>query len=303
MKDGPNQGNIPPVSRRRLLASAASMALVGCASVLLGRPNAAVAQSTAASAGRTHINSLGMEFTLIRAGSFMMGSPDNDREVHDFEKPRHEVTISRPFYLGRHEVTQEQWEAVMGSNPYTLDRSNPYYNLPGMAERITRPSHPATVSWNDAQDFIRRLNEREGGNRYRLPTEAEWEYAARARTTTAYSFGDDEGGLGRYAWYGENFIVGGTHPVGQKEPNPWGLYDIHGNAWEWVQDWFDPNYYASSPAVDPQGPQRGTERVVRGGSWHTTATSWRTAFRRDYAPDYRGISIGFRLLRTVEEAL
>ena len=93
------------------------------------------------------------------------------------------------------------------------------------------------------------------------------------------------------------------HPVGKKEPNPWGLYDIHGNAWEWVQDWFDPNYYASSPAVDPQGPQRGTERVVRGGSWHTTATSWRTAFRRDYAPDYRGISIGFRLLRTVEEAL
>jgi formylglycine-generating enzyme required for sulfatase activity len=303
MKNGLNRGNIPPVSRRRLLASAASMALVGCASVLLGRPNAAVAQSTAASVDQTSINSLGMEFTLIRAGSFMMGSPDNDREVHDFEKPRHEVTISRPFYLGRHEVTQEQWEAVMGSNPYTLDRSNPYYNLPGMAERITRPSHPATVSWNDAQDFIRRLNEREGGNRYRLPTEAEWEYAARARTTTAYSFGDDKGGLGRYAWYGENFIVGGTHPVGQKEPNPWGLYDIHGNAWEWVQDWFDPNYYASSPAVDPQGPQRGTERVVRGGSWHTTATSWRTAFRRDYAPDYRGISIGFRLLRTVEEAL
>jgi formylglycine-generating enzyme required for sulfatase activity len=303
MKNGSNQGNIPPVSRRSLLVSAASMALVGCASVLLGRPNAAVAQSTAASAGQTHINSIGIEFTLIRAGSFMMGSPDSDRNAREFEKPQHQATISKPFYLGRYEVTQEQWEAVMGSKPYTLDRSNPFYSLPGMAERITRPNHPATVSWIDAQQFIAHLNEREGGNRYRLPTEAEWEYAARAGTTTAYSFGDNNADLGRHAWYGEDFNAGGTHPVGQKEPNPWGLYDIHGNAWEWVQDWFDPNYYASSPPVDPQGPHLGTERVVRGGSWHTTATSWRTAFRRDYAPDYRGISIGFRLLRTVEEAL
>ena len=117
MKDGPNQGNIPPVSRRRLLASAAFMALVGCASVLLGRPNAAVAQNTAASVDQTSINSLGMEFTLIPADSFMMGSPDRDREAHEFEKPQHEVTISKPFDLGRYEVTQEQWEAVMGSNP------------------------------------------------------------------------------------------------------------------------------------------------------------------------------------------
>ena len=278
------------LNRRGVLASAASVA------VLLGTSKGALARN----AVDTITNGIGMEFRLIPAGSFLMGSPDSDREARDFEKPQHRVTISRPFYLARHEVTQAQWEAVMGSNPYTLDRSNPYYGLPGMAERITRPDHPATVSWNDAQRFIARLNEREGGNRYRLPTEAEWEYAARAGTTTAYSFGDNAAELGRYAWYGEDFATGGTHPVGRKAPNPWGLYDIHGNAWEWVRDWYDPAYYANSPATDPQGPEQGGERVVRGGSWHTTATSWRTAFRRGYVPDYRGISIGFRLLRTAE---
>jgi formylglycine-generating enzyme required for sulfatase activity len=290
------RGDIDPVpGRRRLIAAAVSAALATSVSTA-GSP----ASAQTGTAGRTFTNGIGMEFVLIPAGSFMMGSPDSDREARGFEKPRHEVTISRPFYLGRYEVTQAEWEAVMGSNPYTLDRSNPYYNLPGMAGRITRPNHPATVSWNDAQEFIARLNEREGGDRYRLPTEAEWEYAARAGTTTTYSFGDDEADLGRYAWFGEDFGSGGTHPVGQKEPNPWGLHDVHGNAWEWVQDWFDPDYYAGSPSTDPTGPREGTQRVVRGGSWHATATSWRTAFRRDYEPDYRGISIGFRLLRTAE---
>jgi formylglycine-generating enzyme required for sulfatase activity len=287
------------VTRLTLLGATSAAGLAICASVMLGCPGAAQAQS-GGEAREAYTNSIGMEFVLIPAGRFLMGSPDSDREARAFEKPQHEVSISRPFHLGRHEVTQAQWEAVMGSNPYTLDRSNPYYNLPGMAQRITRPDHPATVSWNDAQEFIARLNEREGGNRYRLPTEAEWEYAARAGTTTAYSFGDNEADLGRHAWYGEDFTTGGTHPVGRKASNPWGLYDIHGNAWEWVQDWFDPSYYARSPAVDPTGPAQGSERVVRGGSWHTTATSWRTAFRRDYDPDYRGISIGFRLLRTAE---
>jgi len=285
---------IKTLNRRRVLASAASLV------VLFGGSNTALAQSADALVGQNFTNSIGMEFRLIPAGSFLMGSPDGDREARDFEKPQHPVTISRPFHLSRHEVTQAQWEAVMGSNPYTLDRSNPFYGLPGMAERITRPDHPATVSWIDAQRFIARLNEREGGSRYRLPTEAEWEYAARAGTNTVYSFGNDAADLGRHAWYGEDFATGGTHPVGGKAPNPWGLFDIHGNAWEWVQDWYDPAYYAHSPATDPQGPRQGTERVVRGGSWHTTATSWRTAFRRSYAPDYRGISIGFRLLRTAE---
>lgn len=241
-----------------------------------------------------------MEFIAIPAGRFLMGAGNQVPGAYDTEKPQHPVTISRAFSIGKNEVTQAQWEAVMGSNPYTLDRSNPYYNVPGMKERITRPTHPATVSWLDAQEFIKRLNAKEGHNLYRLPTEAEWEYAARAGTTTAYSFGDNIGELSRYAWHGEDFAKGGTHPVGQKLPNPWGLYDVHGNAWEWVQDFYSEYYYVNSPASDPQGPASGRQHVVRGGSWHVTADSWRSTFRKGYAPDYRGISIGFRLVMMAE---
>lgn len=160
---------------------------------------------------------------------------------------------------------------------------------------------PAMVSWNDAQAFVARLNEREGHSRYRLPTEAEWEYAARAGSTTRYGFGNDAEMLGRYAWYGEDFENGSTHPVGQKESNAWGLYDMHGNVWEWVWDWYDARYYAHSPAADPTGPQSGSKHVVRGGSWHETADDWRSAFRRAYPPDYRGISIGFRPILVLEQ--
>ncbi|MCQ4162793.1 formylglycine-generating enzyme family protein [Roseomonas sp. GC11] len=242
-------------------------------------------------------NSLGMEFLRIPAGNFLMGSPDSDREAPSMERPQHRVTISRPFYIGRFELTQAQWIALIGSSPFDRDRSNPYYNLPGMAARITKPDHPANISWHDAQEFIARLNEKEGGPAYRLPTEAEWEYAARAGSQTRYSFGDNTADLDGYAWYGGNFATGGSHPVGQKLPNAWGLYDVHGNVWEWVQDWFDQAYYARSPTIDPQGPETGTRRVVRGGSWHNTGDGWRSAARRDYVPDYRGISIGIRLVR------
>ncbi|MFV0358750.1 formylglycine-generating enzyme family protein [Tropicimonas sp.] len=248
----------------------------------------------------TFTNSLGIEFVRVPAGSFPMGAPDSDPEGRAMERPQHEVTISRPFRVARTEVTQGQWEQLMGENPYVRDRSNLYYDLPGMAGRITRPDHPATVSWNDAQEFIARLNEAEGGPDYRLPTEAEWEYFARAGTTTRYYFGDDSSRLGEHAWYGEGFGEGGHHPVAQKTQNPWGLYDIHGNVWEWVQDWYGADYYATSPATDPQGPETGDERVVRGGSWHSTGNGWRSASRRDYDPGYRGISIGFRLVRDIE---
>lgn len=245
------------------------------------------------------VNSVGVEFVLIPAGSFTMGSSDHDRESSGDEKPQHRVTISRPFYLGKHEVTQTQWEAVMGSNPYTLPRSNSFYSLPGMAERLRKPEHPVTVSWNDAQEFIRRLNQREGRATYRLPTEAEWEYAARAGTTTRYSFGNERSDLARYAWFGEDFESGSSHPVGTKKPNRWGLHDMHGNVWEWVQDWYDERYYAESPSIDPTGPTTGTSHVTRGGSWHITGSGWRSAARRAYAPDYRGISVGFRLARSL----
>jgi formylglycine-generating enzyme required for sulfatase activity len=229
----------------------------------------------------------------------MMGADDS--QAYDIEKPKHKVTISKGFYIGKFEVTQSEWEKVMGSNPYTLDRSNPYYNLPGMKERITRPDHPATISWLDAQEFIKRLNDKEGHNRYRLPTDAEWEYAARAGTTTAYSFGDDIKDLSLYGWHAEDFATGGTHPVGKKLPNQWGLFDVHGNAWEWVNDWYSETYYTESPTFDPKGPTTGTQHVVRGGSWHQTATSWRSSFKKGYDPDYRGISIGFRLVMDEKE--
>jgi len=246
-------------------------------------------------------NELGMEFVLIPAGSFAMGSPKDLSEARNDERPQHKVTISKPFYIGKFEVTQAQWEAVMGANPYDTPRSNPFYGLPGMAKRLRRPDNPATVSWEDVQEFIERLNNLEGNPVYRLPTEAEWEYAARAGTSSAYSFGDREEELGRYAWYGEGFTSGSTHPIGKKEPNGWGLHDVHGNAWEWVHDWYGENYYESSPSSDPQGPGTGEKRVVRGGSWHHTADSWRSAFRKSYPPDYRGISIGFRLVREIDD--
>ena len=265
---------------------------------------------TAVAAGKTekdekneikYTNSIGMDFVLIPTGTFMMGSDKNDLAASENEKPRHKVTISKPFYMSRYEVTQEQWQAVMGSNPYSLKRTNPAWeDLLKAPGKFIGKRNPATVSWNDAQNFIKRLNSNEGHNRYRLPTEAEWEHAARAGTDTAYSFGGNIKNLGRFAWYGEEFGSGSTHPVGQKKPNAWGLYDVHGNVWEWVQDWYGGDYYSSSPSADPAGPSSGTERVVRGGSWHHTAGSWRSAFRRHYAPDYRGISIGFRLAMTEE---
>ncbi|ANQ25138.1 hypothetical protein BA894_01135 [Vibrio natriegens] len=245
-------------------------------------------------------NSVGMVFVSVSAGAFLMGSADGDLNAYDVEKPQHKVVLTKPFLIATTEVTQEQWEEVMGSNPYTLTRSNPYYNLPGMKKRITKPTHPATVSWEDAQEFIHKLNQREGVNAYRLPTEAEWEYAARAGTQTAYSFGNDSSLLAEYAWYGEDFTSGGSHAVGTKKPNPWGLYDVHGNVWEWVQDWYADRYPTTSETIDPVGPANGDHRVVRGGSWHATATSWRSAFRKPYAPDYRGISIGFRVVRDIE---
>ena len=250
-----------------------------------------------------HINSIGMEFVLIPAGTFSMGSEESDTTARNDEKPRHRVNISKPFYLSKYEVTQEQWEKLMGSNPYSLARTygSRWDNLLERPGRFRGPKNPATVSWNDAQAFIAKLNELEGHGRYRLPTEAEWEYAARAGSTTRYSFGDDAGMLGRYAWYGEDFENGSTHPVGRKEPNAWGLYDMHGNVWEWVRDWYDARYYVNSPATDPAGPQSGSKRVVRGGSWHETADDWRSAFRRDYPSDYRGISIGFRPALILEQ--
>jgi formylglycine-generating enzyme required for sulfatase activity len=239
---------------------------------------------TPSESSKTLRNGLGMEFVLIPAGEFMMGSNNGDSD----EKPVHQVRISTPFYLGQYEVTQGQWQAIMGQNPsyfkgeVTLEATVPVEN----------------VSWEDVQEFLRRLNAREGGPKYRLPTEAEWEYAARAGTSTAYSFGDSERQLGEYAWYNDN-AGGKTHPVGQKKPNTWGLYDMQGNVWEWVQDWYGKDTYTSAAVTDPQGPASGSFRVYRGGGWYGTARNCRSADRFNVAPGGRYGSLGFRLLREV----
>ena len=226
-------------------------------------------------------NSLGMEFVLIEAGEFEMGSPFSEVGRDDDERP-HQVQISQAFYLGKYEVTQEQWQAVMGSNPARF--SNCGASCP-----------VEQVSWEDVQGFIEELNVREWVGTYRLPTEAEWEYAARAGTQTAYSFGNAESDLALYGWSGALFF-GRTHPVGRKRPNGWGLYDMHGNVWEWVADWYDD--YPSGPVTDPRGPATGAARVYRGGSWNFSARVCRAAYRRSAALGRRYDYLGFRLART-----
>jgi len=180
--------------------------------------------------GDQYTNNLGMKLVYIPAGVFDMGSADGDSD----EKPVHKVQITKGFYMGQYEVTQAQYESVMGSNPsYFKGENNPVEE----------------VSWEEAVAFCKKLSSRENKT-YRLPTEAEWEYACRAGSTTKYCFGDSESQLGDYAWNDKNSNFS-THPVGQKQQNNWGLYDMHGNVYEWCQDWYGENYYSGSPAIDP----------------------------------------------------
>jgi len=219
-----------------------------------------------------------LEMVLIPAGSFTMGDDDGD---YSDERPAHRVTITKPFYLGKYEVTQEQWQAVMGNNP----------------SRFRGAKNPVEwVSWNDCQAFVAKLNAKYAGTgrKFSLPTEAQWEYACRAGSTTRYSFGDREASLDDYAWFDDN-SDGRTHPVGQKNPNAFRLCDMDGNVWEWCQDWYDSGYYRNSPTADPTGPASGLYRVYRGGSWSHYAGDCRSAFRSWGAPDYRSSYLGFRL--------
>jgi formylglycine-generating enzyme required for sulfatase activity len=258
------------------LALVSLLALSVCLSVFT--------QGVAQAAEKTYTNSIGIEFVLIPAGSFPMGAEKNFEGALEHEKPQHRVSISKPFYLGKYEVTQAQWTAVMNSNPSTFEgQSNPVVN----------------VSWDEAQEFVKRLNQKEGTSRYRLPTEAEWEYAARAGTSSIWFFGDDAGALSSYAWFDGNSGET-THPVGQKQPNPWGLYDMHGNVWEWVQDWYGERYYSSSMSTDPKGPSTGSSRVRRGGSWGRSAKYCRSAYRSSYSPDFHSDGVGFRLVLSTE---
>jgi formylglycine-generating enzyme required for sulfatase activity len=225
----------------------------------------------------------GIEFVQIPAGEFDMGSPPNEAEDWSEEVPVHRVKISNAFYMGKYEVTQKQWCKVMGNN-------HSYFKGDDLPVE--------QVSWDDVQEFIKKLNERESTNKYRLPSEAEWEYAARAGTTTRYSFGDDESKLGDYAWFSAN-SGSKTHEVGQKKPNPCGLYDMHGNVWEWVQDiWHD--IYHGAPTDGSAWEGDGSGRVLRGGGWGNNAEPCRSAVRGGSTADpggHRGL--GFRLVRVL----
>ena len=224
--------------------------------------------------GAAPVGPAGMEFVWIPAGKFRMGSTGS--EAFDDEQPVTQVRISRGFWLGKYEVTQTEWEAVMGSNPSSFNGCG---HCP-----------VEEVSWNDVQDFISRLNAQEGREVYRLPTETEWEYAARAGTT-----GDRYGDLDAIAWYGDT-SGRRTHPVGGKAPNAWGLYDMLGNVVEWVEDWYGD--YAGGSVTDPRGPGSGSGRVIRGGCWVGAARHSRVSNRNVSSAEVRYDFLGFRLLRT-----
>jgi formylglycine-generating enzyme required for sulfatase activity len=254
-------------------------------------------------------NSIGMKFVLLPAGEFLMGAPDSDDMGMAHEKPQHRVRITRPFCLGACEVTQGQYQRVMGKNPsrYLSDVQRPVESL----------------SWSDAVEFCRRLGElpeeKAAGAAYRLPTEAEWEYACRAGATTRYCFGDEKEKLADYAWYPYDWPT--TAPgvpaketpaahadskrfepraVGQKKPNAWGLYDMHGNVWEWCSDWYGP-YQAGSPVDDPAGPASGSTRVIRGGSARDIYPAYlRCTMRTSMKPNEGGgvgADCGFRIVK------
>lgn len=264
-------------------------------------------------------DSIGIKFMLIPPGEFDMGSSKQEaaklleqwqgKAPHELafvtrslaaETPQHRVRITKAFYLGRCEVTQAQYEKVMGENPSK-------YAATGTGKKfvvgLDTSAHPVDrASWNDATAFCRKLNElpqeQAAHAGYRLPTEAEWEYGCRAGTTTRWYWGDDEAAKKNHAWM---TIDGVTHPVGQLSPNPWGLYDMHGNVVEWCQDFFGREYYATSKLDDPPGPAAGVDRVCRGGCWHFNTFRARSSFRDAGGPDLRHDGrYGFRLVRSVK---
>ncbi|MBI5722744.1 MAG: formylglycine-generating enzyme family protein [Planctomycetes bacterium] len=226
-------------------------------------------------------NKVTMKLALIPPGEFLMGSPKTEEGRGDNEGPQHEVIISRSFYMGVFEVTQEQYEAIIGKNP----------------SNFRNPKNPVEqVTWADAVEFCKKLSQKTGKT-VRLPTEAEWEYACRAGSKTRFFFGDDSDKLGDYAWYFRNTPKPETHPVGQKNPNPWGLYDILGNAWEWCSDFN--GAYDDKKQTDPSGPKSGESRVMRGGCRGNDVRYFRSALRDACAvSDY---SIGFRVVLEIKK--
>lgn len=232
-------------------------------------------------------NSIGMKFRRIRAGSFTMGSPKGDLRPF-LSETQHTTTLTQDFNMGCYLVTQSQFEKVMGFNPS---------GFRGNKQHLDSSSLPVeSISWYHAHTFCLFLSslpeEKEAGRVYRLPTEAQWEYACRAGSTSAYCYGDDSSMLDLYAWHGNNSSAS-THPVGTKRPNAWGLYDMHGNVLEWCADWYAP--YPNGTCSDPKGPATGYGRVFRGGSFDLCPQMCGSAFRSMNHPTYRMHNLGFRV--------
>jgi formylglycine-generating enzyme required for sulfatase activity len=293
----------PPVSPASLPLPLPSVPGQGKGMEVRAQPAAAsVPMAVKERLSRTFTNAIGMRFVLVEPGTFLMGSPKDETGRSDAEK-QHQVTITRPFYLGVHQVTQGQWKAAMGDNPAYFSRGG------GGEDRVREVSDAdldqfpvEMVSWEDAQGFLKRLaaldEEVKNGRQYRLPTEAEWEWSCRAGATTAYSFGYDPRPLGDYAWYAANSREQ-THPVGRQRPNVFGLHDMHGNVWEWCLDW--EGEYPSAPATDPLGPSHGSGRVSRGGSWVSSGQDCRAAVRHVNAPRHRRYYLGLRAVAVPHE--
>jgi sulfatase modifying factor 1 len=305
---------------------------VGCGTQPpLGQQNAGVALDMPAQTTIELDGGVQLEMVLVPAGTFIMG----DNNGLDDEKPAHKVTITKPFYLGRCEVTVEQFRRFVEATGYATDadKGTGFQGAFGwdratmdfkMNEEFSwqntgfaqSDSHPVVnVSWNDAMEFCSWLGRKEGKT-YRLPTEAEWEYACRAGTTTSYFHGNDTKGLEKVANVADAAFVSQfpelegairandghayTSPVGSFSPNAFGLRDMHGNVWEWCADWYDPEFYAISPTNDPVGPVAGGERVYRGGGWFNCARGFRSASRSGSQPENRNLTLGFRVFAAAE---
>ena len=252
-------------------------------------------------------NSLGMEFVQIPAGSFMMGSPENEPGRQEDEGPQHRVTISKPFYLQTTPVTQRQWQQLMGNTPWKGDGQYQWHlreifnsNPEELRVKQNCSDCPAVyICWQDAIAFVKRLNELETDVHYSLPSEAQWEYAARSGSTARWCFGDDENQLGEYAWFdGNTWSVDEpyAHPVANNTPNAWGIFDMHGNVWEWCNDRYSQEFYSESPEEDPQGVDSGDNRVIRGGSFRDLAYNTRSADRDRLWQNDIGYDVGFRII-------
>lgn len=234
-----------------------------------------------ADTGRRLTNSVGMKFTYIEPGEFVMGDSEGE-----FDEEPHRVTLTKPYYMGTFEVTNQQWQAVMGEVP----------------SKMKKPEYPVErIDWEQATAFCRKLSdlpgEQQRGNTYRLPTEAEWEYACRAGSTSRWSFGDREEDFGEYGWFRGN-SEGHSHPVGLKKPNQWGLYDMHGNIKEWCSDNYAP--FTDAPTVDPDGVEKGP-KVVRSGSWFTAPIACRSADRMAAGKTRRYAILGMRVVLEVSK--